>query len=197
MTEILPILRKLKIKDNSYARLDEIFDTLNFLAKMRVTNVSWIRENLSDAQDRFFKEVILNIRKIESPEPTADLMESASFMGLGTNWSIAVCALQLQEVGVILVAEKLKIDLDKANVERILRTKIQSKDFSFNHQYEALRAEIKRLFNVDMPFLTTQFRKMRVKVLHEGYNPEPEEKDALVSFTIGLLKKLQDICNKV
>jgi hypothetical protein len=30
---------------------------------------------------------------------------------------------------------------------------------------------------------------MRVKVLHEGYNPEPEEKDSIVSFTID--KELQ------
>jgi polyhydroxyalkanoate synthesis regulator phasin len=47
-----------------------------------------------------------------------------------------------------------------------------------------------------MPFLATQFRRMRVKVLHEGYNPEPEEKDSLVSFTTGLLRKLEDICSK-
>jgi hypothetical protein len=38
---------------------------------------------------------------------------------------------------------------------------------------------------------------MRVKVLHEGYNPEPEEKDSLVSFTTGLLRKLEDICSKI
>jgi hypothetical protein len=44
-----------------------------------------------------------------------------------------------------------------------------------------------------MPILVPQLRRMRVNVLHEGYNPEPEEKDSLVSFTIGLLKKLNSI----
>jgi hypothetical protein len=96
MTEIQPTLRKFEIKDDAHSRLDELFDTLDFLAKMRVTNVSWVKENLSDTKDRFFKEVILNVRKIESPEPTADLMDSASFLGLDTNWSVAVCGLQLQ-----------------------------------------------------------------------------------------------------
>jgi hypothetical protein len=36
----------------------------------------------------------------------------------------------------------------------------------------------------------------KFKVLHEGYNPEPEERDSLTSFTIGLLKKLKDLCDE-
>jgi hypothetical protein len=193
MTEIKPTLRKFGIEDDAHIRLDELFDTFDSLAKMSVTNVSWVKENLSDTKDRFFKEVILNVRKIESPEPTEDLMDSASFLGLDTNWSVAVCALQLQEVAITLVAEKTGISLDKKNVEKILKTQIQSKGFSFNHQYEAFGKEVKRLFHVDMPILVPQLRRMRVNVLHEGYNPEPEEKDSLVSFTIGLLKKLNSI----
>jgi hypothetical protein len=194
MTEILPTLRKLKIKDDVYSPLDESFNLINSMAKERVTNASWFKASLSDAKDRFFEEVILKVRKIEPPEPTADLMESASFLGLDTNWSVATCTLQLQEVAVILVAKKKCIELDKPNVERILGKKI--KDFCFNDQYEAFSAELKRMFSIEMPILTMHLRKMRVKVLHEGYNPEPEEKDSLVSFTIGLLRKLEDICNK-
>jgi Zn-finger nucleic acid-binding protein len=192
-TEILPTLRKLKIKDDVYSRLDELFEAMNSMARERVTNVSWVKENLSDTKDKFFKEVILSVRKIESPEPTEDLMDSASFLGLDTNWSVAVCALQLQEVAITLVAEKTGISLDRKDVEKILKTQIQSKDFSFNHQYEAFGNEVKRMFDVDMPILVPQLRRMRVNVLHEGYNPEPEEKDSLVSFTIGLLKKLNSI----
>jgi hypothetical protein len=96
----------------------------------------------------------------------------------------------------IIHIEKAQNKTVKRNPAQILKAKIDSKDFSFNHQYEAFRTEVKRRFDVGMPFLATQFRRMRVKVLHEGYNPEPEEKDSLVSFTTGLLRKLEDICSK-
>jgi hypothetical protein len=120
-----------------------------------------------------------------------DLMTSASFLGLDTNWSSAVCALQLQEVGVKLVAKNKNIKLDKSNVEKILGRKCDN--FSFNEQYEAFALEVKRLFDMDMPILTIHFRKMRTAVLHEGYNPKPEEKDSIASFTTGLLRKLNNI----
>jgi hypothetical protein len=119
------------------------------------------------------------------------LMESASFLGLDTNWSLATCALQLQEVAVTLVAEKKKIRLDKANVEKVLNKKIES--ISFNDQYEAFTKMIKVSSNIEMPILTTHLRKMRVKVLHEGYNPKPEETKSIISFSIGLLEKLNEI----
>jgi hypothetical protein len=196
MAEIQPVLRELKIKDDEYSRLDELFEDIHIMANMRVTDVSWLRENLAEAVERFFKEVILKLRKIEPLEPTVNLIDAASFMGLDTNWSVATCALQLQEVSIKLVAEKTKIKLDKANVEKLLKAKIPSKFFSFNHQYEAFSKEVKRLFEVDMPILTKHLRKMRVKVLHEGYNPQAEEKDSIVSFTTGLLKKLEDIYQK-
>ena len=124
-------------------------------------------------------------------EPTISLMDSASFLGLNANWSLATCALQLQEVAVTLVAKRKKIKLDKANVERLLNRKIEEP--SFNHRYEAFSRQVKDSFNVEMPILTTHLRKMRTKVLHEGYNPKPEETEPIVSFTIGLLKKLKDI----
>jgi hypothetical protein len=196
LAEIQPVLQELEIRENVHSRLDELFEALRYWANMRVTEVSSVKEVLNETVDRFFKDIILSIKKIEPLEPTANLMDAASFLSLNTDWSVATCALQLQEVSIKLVAEKSKIDLSKTNVERLLNAKIPSSDFSFNHQYEAFGKEVKRLFKIDMPFLTTQFRRMRVKVLHEGYNPEPEEKDSLVSFTIGLLKKLEDICSK-
>ena len=130
-------------------------------------------------------------RKFITSPPTLGLMESASFLGLDTNWSLATCALQLQEVAVTLVAKRKNIKLDKANVERLLNKKI--KDLSFNDQYEAFSKQVRDLFNVEMPILTTHLRKMRAKVLHEGYNPKPEETDSITGFTIGLLRKLKDI----
>ena len=89
------------------------------------------------------------------------------------------------------------IKLDKNSGEILLKAQIPNKDFSFNHQYEAFSIEVKQLFGVDMPILTTHLRRMRVKVLHEGYNPQPEEKEPIVSFTVGLMKKLEDICKKI
>lgn len=195
--EVKPLLMNAEIDYDDVLWLDSQFEHTYSEAKSRVGNVLNLKVFLSQIHETFLNKIIPRLDTEQTAEPTASVVESASFLGLNTNWSVAVCALQLQEVGVTLVAKKLKIDLEKPNVEKILSTKIESKDFSFNQQYEAFRAEIKRLFNVDMPFLTTQFRRMRVKVLHEGYNPEPEEKDALVSFTIGLLRKLEDTSNKV
>lgn len=130
---------------------------------------------------------------VSPPEEKIDLalMESASFLRLDNNWSIATCALQLQEVAVTLVAKKKKIKLDKANVEKLLNKEIKS--LSFNYQYEAFSKLVKVRFNIGMPILTTLLRKMRTKVLHEGYNPKPEETESIVRFTIGLLQKLNTI----
>ena len=129
-----------------------------------------------------------------SPEEKKELglIESASFLELDINWSQATCALQLQEVAVTLVAEKKKIKLDKTNVERILNKKITG-ELSFNDRYRAFSKQVKTSFKIDMPRLTTHLRKMRTEVLHQGYNPTPEETESITSFTIGLLKKL-DAC---
>jgi len=119
------------------------------------------------------------------------LMESASFLELDSNWFSATCALQLQEVAVTLVAKRKNIKLDKASVEKVLNKKIEG--LSFNDQYDAFSMQVKDSFKIDMPILTKDFRKMRTKVLHQGYNPKPEETRSIVIFTTGLLKKLKDI----
>lgn len=129
--------------------------------------------------------------KEESKKMSIRLMESAGFLGLDDNWSLATCALQLQEVAVTLVAKRKKIRLDKTNVERVLNQKIQT--LSFNDQYQAFSTQVNALSGSRMPILTTHLRRMRAKVLHEGYNPNPEETEAIASFTIGLLEKLKHI----
>jgi hypothetical protein len=195
--KVKPLLANLEIDYNVLNGLDGLFGVTYSEATSRVGDVSHLKDTLGELHETFLNKIITPLNSGQTAEPTRSVMEYASFLGLDTNWSVAVCALQLQEVAVTLVAEKLKTDLSKTSVERILNTKIESKNFSFNHQYEAFGKEVKRLFDIDMPILVPQLRRMRVNVLHEGYNPEPEEKDSLVSFTAGLLRKLKDIFDKV
>jgi hypothetical protein len=192
-TEIQPLLKTLRIQKGTLENLDGLFENIYDEANKRVADTSYVKAKLIQVNNVFLEQVVVKLKEDKPLEPTANLMESATFLGLDTNWSVAVSALQLQEVAVTLLADRRKIRLDRTSVEKILKKKI--KDLSFNDQYEAFSQEVKRLFNVDMPILTMHLRRMRVKVLHEGYNPEPEEKDSIVSFTIGLLKKLNSINN--
>ena len=125
-----------------------------------------------------------------------DLSGSVQSLGLDHNWFTATCALQLQEVAVVLVSEKKGITLDKPNVERILELKspIQG-ELSFSQRYEAFSKEVKRLFGIDMPEMLMDMRNVRYKVLHKGKNPAPEEVNSIVTFTVGLLKKLSSLCS--
>jgi hypothetical protein len=195
--KVKPLLTSLEIDSNVLDVLDALFGDTYSEAKSRVGDVTSLRNTLGELHDAFLNKVVIPLNSGQTVEPTLCIMESASFLGLDTNWSVVVCALQLQEVAITLVAKKIEVNLDKAGVDKILKRQIQPEDFSFSHQYEAFGIEVKRLFGIDMPILLPQFRRMRVKVLHEGYNPEPEEKDSLVSFTTGLLRKLEDICSKI
>jgi hypothetical protein len=120
----------------------------------------------------------------------SDLMISANFLELDTNWALATSALQLQEVAVKLFADRKGITLDKANVEKILKKKIQG-ELSFSDCYEAFVKQVKDSYKLKMPILASHLRRMRVKVMHEGYNPQPEETELLVDFTIGLLQRME------
>lgn len=127
----------------------------------------------------------------DKPLTINDLLGSVQSFGLDNNWFTATCALQLQEVVIVLLAEKKGIMLDKASVEKILELKRPIEgELPFSQRYEAFSKEVKRLFHVDMPEMLMDMRKVRRKVLHEGKNPTPEEVDSIVTFTIGLLKKL-------
>ena len=66
-------------------------------------------------------------------------------------------------------------------------------DLSFIIKYDAFSKEIERLFKIQMPILTKNLRKIRVDIVHRGYNPKKEETDAIASFTIGFLKKLENL----
>lgn len=146
---------------------------------------------ITSLPEREHEPLKTTIKPLSKKEEMSQLMKSATFLGLDANWSMATCALQLQEVAMTLVARRKRMKLDKANVERVLRKEIKS--LSFNDQYEAFSKLVKVESDIEMPILTTHLRKMRAKVLHEGYNPKPEETDSIVSFTIGLLQKLSNI----
>ena len=189
-----------------FIRMTELAEKYGFTKEeLQAYGFRTLKKGFNDLETEKFQEEYLwklcnpKEREVESALSGSNegsilsLMSSASFLGLDMNWSSAACALILQEVAIMLVAEKLKIDLDETNVERILGSKIESKDFSFNHQYEAFGSEVKRMFDVDMPFLTTQFRRIRAKIVHDGYNPEPEERESIVNFTTGLLQKLKSV----
>jgi len=190
-TEIEPLLKTLELESDVLSDLDASLEHVYEYAKMRVANVSDVRLELGEITDIFLKQILVSLEKAKLSEPTVGLMESASFLGLDVNWSLATCALQLQEVAVTLVAKKKDIKLDKVNVEKLLNKKIGS--LSFNDRYRAFSKQVKSLFNIEMPILTMDLRRMRTKVLHEGYNPKPEETESIVSFTVGLLQKLKSI----
>jgi len=187
-TKIEPSLST-KIEKDALSDLNHLFEGLYQEARIRVADVSNVQTLIAQIHDMFLKEVVAPLRRMKFSEPEASLMESAKFLGLDTNWSSATSALQLQEVVITLVAKRKGIRLDKSSVEKLLGKKIQN--FSFNHQYAAFSEHVKDF--IEMPILAKHLRKMRVKVLHEGYNPKPEETQSIVSFTIGLLGKLEKI----
>ena len=190
-TEIEHLLKESGINKSVLSKLDDLFQHLYAYAKLRVAEVSDVKECLDEINDIFLSKIFTVLKKIRKREPYAELAKLASFLGLDKNWFLATCALQLQEVAITLFANQKCIKLDKKHVERILNRKIDI--LSFNGKYEAFSKEMKRLYNVDMPILTTQFRKIRAEILHKGYNPEPEETNAIIGFTLGLLQKLRDL----
>jgi hypothetical protein len=193
--EILPIAKQIGVTQAFYRNIDSRFQAVLFETNKRVAERISLKERVDALANDFFNDIFLPAKQTKV-ESTKILIESAHFLGLDDNWSISTCALQLQEVSIKLVAEKLSIDLNQNNVEKLLNSKFQTKEFGFNQKYEAFQAEVKRLSQIDMPEMTTHFRRMRVKVLHEGYNPQKEETDAIASFTIGLMSKLESVCEK-
>ena len=189
-TKIQPMLSD-EVEEDVLFHLNHLFERIYEEARMRVAEVSHVKALIDEINDVFFKEVVVPLRNIEFYEPKHSLIDSASFLGLDTNWSLSTCALQLQEVAVTLVAKRKGIKLNKKSVEKILSKKIQN--LTFNDRYEAFVRCVKDSFNVELPILTTHLRRMRTMVLHEGYNPKPEETSSIVSFTIGLLQKLRVI----
>lgn len=160
------------------------FDIQKYLKRKYLPKIHALRDN--------WQTLLFAVGKLGQEEIfSTGLLSSAGFLGLDVNWFRATCALQLQEVAMTIVAKRKKIELDKRNVEKILKRKVEMPSFSY--QYKAFSKVLKTRFGVDMPILVPDLRKMRVKVLHEGYNPKPEETDSIIVFTIGLLQKLSNV----
>jgi len=128
--------------------------------------------------------------RLESP--TSELSRHLPFLSLSEDWMCATIALQLQEVAVTILSKRFDIVLDKQNVEKILGKNVGN-DLTFSMKYDAFSKEVERLYNVEMPRMAKDLRKMRTEVLHKGYNPKREETSAIVNFTAGFLQKLESI----
>jgi len=131
-------------------------------------------------------------RMPQTEAKSPEFSKHISFLSLDENWVFATIALQLQEVSVTILSKRLGVVLDKQNIEKILAKKVEG-DLTFNLKYDAFSKEVKTLYNVMMPIMTKNLRKMRAEILHKGYNPKKEETDAIVSFTMGFLQKLESI----
>lgn len=129
----------------------------------------------------------------ETQRLASEMFQNCKNLSLDENWVLATLALQLQEVAIVFYSKKLGIDLNKQNVEKILGKKIEDNFLPFNFMYDALSKEVERLCKVQMPILAKSFREMRTEVLHRGYNPKVEETCSIITFTDGLLKKLESI----
>lgn len=124
------------------------------------------------------------------------LMKKAQPLNLDINWMLSAISLQLQEIAILKCASNLNIKLDKKSVRQILQREIKeatTKYLPFRDQYDAFSLIVEQEKKVKMPKLARGFRDMRTEVLHRGYNPLPEETDAITTFTLGFLDKLKEI----
>lgn len=142
---------------------------------------------------RHLKTLAVGLKAKEIDKTESDLSKFTAFLGLDRKWMTATYALQLQEVSITLVAKEKNIVLDKKNVSRILRKDIKEKNGFFSYKYEAFVKEVKRLYDVEIPFMAMWLRKMRQAVLHEGHNPTETEKKHAISATVCLLKELKKV----
>ncbi len=142
--------------------------------------------------ERYLKTLAVGLNAKDIDKTESNIAQFSLFMGINQNWMSSTYALQLQEVSITLVAKKKGIDLTKENVEKILNKKIQEKEF-YSLQYEAFTKEVQRLYGIEIPLMPSFLRKMRQAVLHEGYSPKENEKELIVSVTIGLLKELKKV----
>lgn len=117
------------------------------------------------------------------------LGESCEFLGLGFEWILSTTALQLQEVAMTIVAEKLGIELDKKSVSKILGKQFE-KDVPFKDKYSAFCKEIKRSKDVTLSILPSDLRGMRTRILHKGISPPTNETKLITDFTCSFLKDL-------
>jgi hypothetical protein len=143
-----------------------------------------------------FREKTAPKKSEEKINPLIDLLPIAKFLDIDQNWMLAVIALQLQEIAIKKTSDKMGINLDRRNIEKILNKPISLEKIPFmpyNIEYTAFAKEVKNKTGSVMPKLVQDLRRTRANVLHEGYNPTREETDTIMTFTRGFLEKLKTL----
>jgi hypothetical protein len=138
-------------------------------------------------------EITSNINQYET---FLELMKKAQNLNLDINWVISAISLQLQEIAILKCASSNNIKLDKNNVKRVLGRDLKEetkKYLPFGDKYDLLSVEIEQKKQVKLPELLKDLRGMRTRVLHQGYNPVPEETEGIAKFSFGFLDKLKEI----
>jgi len=137
---------------------------------------------------------LIETYKLESSaiDSLFSLSEECKFLELDFSWILSTIALQLQEVAMTLMAEKLGIALDKSGVSKILGRQIEG-ELSFRDRYAAFCTEIKKRKDTTLSMLPSDLRGIRTRVLHEGKSPQANEAKLLVDFTCSFLKELQRV----
>jgi DNA-binding transcriptional MerR regulator len=138
-----------------------------------------------------FQQKMLPKKSQENVNPLIDLLSIADFLDIDINWMLSVIALQLQEIGIKKLSDKMGIKLDRANIERILKTSIDLsslKFMPFNTQYKAFSKLVKQEKKIDMPMLVQDMRNTRTNVLHLGYKPTNAETDTIITSLEAFLR---------
>lgn len=166
------------------------YNITNF--KTKINNME--KQNALLKCERFLKTLAVGLNAEEIDRTESDISKFTTFLGIGRNWMIATYALQLQEVSIILVAQKKGISLKREDVKKILdKKKIKDDEWGFDLRYKAFTKEVKSLYNIELSSLPRQLRKMRQEVFHEGHNPKEDETKLAISVTIALLKELKKV----
>lgn len=154
------------------------------------------RESIGEIKIEEYQKLksLIETFKLESSSINSlfSLSEECKFLELDFSWILSTIALQLQEVAMTLVAEKLGIALDKSGVSKILGRQVEG-ELSFRDRYAAFCREIKNRKDTTLSMLPSDLRGIRTRVLHEGKSPQANETKLLVDFTCSFLKELQRV----
>ena len=82
----------------------------------------------------------------ENVNPLIDLQPMAEFLDIDQNWILSVIALQLQEITIKKISDKMGKNLNRANIEKILNKSISIESIPFmpyNIEYMAFSKAVK------------------------------------------------------
>ena len=108
------------------------------------------------------------------------LVSLTSAWGFGENWIVAIAYLQALEVVINKLVKELNVEVPK-------ETGFKDR---FKTIIEKLRDKAVELAKLEEQFPQV-FWDLRHKVVHAGYEPNKDELDTIVSWTLQILKKLE------